>query len=54
MHGGGDELHRHLVSGLKRVGGFWIGTNELLRDGLSFRLRFGFGSLVLGVLVTAL
>ena len=52
MHGGGDELHRHRVSGLMRVGGFWIRTNELLRDGLGFRLRFG--SPILGVHVTTL
>ena len=37
-----------------RAGGFWIRANELLRDRLGFRLRFRSGSLVLGVLVTAL
>ena len=54
MLGGGDELHRHRVGGLMRAGGFWIRANELLRDRLGFRLRFRSGSLVLGVLVTAL
>ena len=49
---GGDELHQHHVSSLMRVGGFWIKTNELLRDRLGFRLRFG--SPVFGVHIMAL
>ena len=52
MHGGGDELHRHRISDLMRVGDFWLRSNGLLRDGLGFRLRFG--GLVLVIHVMAL
>lgn len=49
MYGGGDELHRHCIADLMRVGDFRLRTNGLLRDKLGFRLRFGGPILVIHV-----